>query len=99
MGKKRPQAWIWFMQPYNYIYLATCEFIMDFDSPIKNLVIATVEPVYYGHLGTNQVSRLSRFLIFQVNLYDKASLNFGVLYSYGTHQLQLKHETHVPCVC
>ena len=38
----------------------------------------TVEPVYYGHLGTNQrCPDYQGVLIFQVNLYDKAP--FGII--------------------
>ena len=38
----------------------------------------TVEPVYYGHLGTNQrYPDYQSVLIFQVSLYDKAP--FGTI--------------------
>ena len=41
-------------------------------------VINTVEPVYYGHLGTNQrCPDYQGVLIFQVSLYDKAP--FGTI--------------------
>ena len=37
--------------------------------------LSTVEPVYYGHLGTNKkCPDYQGVLIFQVNLYDKAPL-------------------------
>ena len=40
--------------------------------------VVTVEPVYYGHLGTNQrCPDYQGVLIFQVSLYDKAP--FGTI--------------------
>ena len=42
------------------------------------MCVATVEPVYYGHLGTNQrCPDYQGVLIFQVSLYDKAP--FGTI--------------------
>ena len=44
----------------------------------QNFVPYTVEPVYYGHLGTNQrCPDYQGVLIFQVSLYDKAP--FGTI--------------------
>ena len=60
MRKKRLQAQIWSMQPHNHIYIAMHEFIMKWQHKLK-VHIATVEPVYYGHLRINQVSKMSWF--------------------------------------
>ena len=44
----------------------------------KEIDRCTVEPVYYGHLGTNQrCPDYQGVLIFQVSLYDKAP--FGTI--------------------
>ena len=46
----------------------------------------TVEPVYYGHLGTNQrCPDYQGVLIFQVSLYDKAP--FGTIARYPHFQV------------
>ena len=45
---------------------------------IININITTVEPVYYGHLGTNQ--KCQGVLIFQVGLCEKAP--FGTITKY-----------------
>ena len=48
-------------------------YIHDWYTPIR-----AVEPVYYGHLGTNQsCPDYQGVLIFQVSLYDKAP--FGTI--------------------
>ena len=45
---------------------------------IYNSTLSTVEPVYYGHLGTNRkCPNYQDVLIFQVSLYDKAP--FGTI--------------------
>ena len=56
---------------YVQYYVATCErFVCSF--------VYTVEPVYYGHLGTSQrCPDYQGVLIFQVSLYDKAP--FGTI--------------------
>ena len=44
-------------------------------------LVDTVEPVYYGHLGTNKkCPDYQGVLIFQVSLYDKAP--FGTIAGY-----------------
>ena len=46
---------------------------MHTNSFVQSKILSTVEPVYYGHLGTNKkCSDCQGVLIFQVSLYDKA---------------------------
>ena len=67
-----------FIIPKLFCILITCTFCVVYSSIWKFTIISiiktTVEPVYYGHLGTSQkCPDYQGVLIFQVSLHDNVS--------------------------